>query len=192
MYSSPWYGISNDPSCTSPEKNKPLRSLVEEGNPSDCQGREHIEPALPLEDLWGMAASPWYGTVKDSSCSTRPYENSNPLPHLHPRTAKGFIDAPSCFDVLFGKGKALREHTGNVRANHLVAMHRSKYEQADKYEKTDIAKRLVNMIQESSGRFLKFDENEGCWVEVGPGKAREKISHIFRNQRDRKRRNDRN
>jgi hypothetical protein len=99
-----------------------------------------------------------------------------------------FIDAPRRFDVLFGKGKALREHTGNVRANHLVAMYRPKYEHADKYEKTDIAKHLVNIIHESGGRFLKFEENDGIWVEVGHGMAREKISHIFRNQRDRKRR----
>jgi hypothetical protein len=100
---------------------------------------------------------------------------------FHPRNVvNAFIDAPSRFDVLFGKGKALREHTGNVRANRLVAMYRPKYEQAaDKYDKTDIAKRLVNIIHESNGQFLKFEENEGCWVEVGHGMALEKTSHVF-------------
>jgi hypothetical protein len=222
MDASPWYGVENGPSFTTPEiKNKPLHScLVDEG--------QRIEPALLLKDLWEMDASPWYGTAnglskpltiepsasatplgelfgkdhgaaspsfgiaKGSSCSTRLYENKDPLPFFLPRIAKAFVNAPSRFDVLFGKGKALREHTGNVRANHLVAMYRPKYEQADKYDKTEIAKRLVNVIHESGGRFLKFDENEGCWVTVGHGMAREKISHIFRNQRDRKKRNDRN
>jgi hypothetical protein len=64
-------------------------------------------------------------------------------------------------------------------------MFRPKYEQADKHEKTDIAKHIVNIIHESHGRFLKFEESEGCWMEVENGVAREKISHIFRNQRHR-------
>jgi hypothetical protein len=50
--------------------------------------------------------------------------------------------------------------------------------------------RIVNIIHESDGRFLQFDENEGYWVEVKYSKAREKISHIFRNQKDRERKND--
>jgi hypothetical protein len=76
-----------------------------------------------------------------------------------------------------------------VRAKHLVAMNRPIYEQADKHEKTDITKRIVNIIHEYQGRFLKFDEKEGCWLEVDYGLAREKISHIFRNQKGQERRN---
>jgi hypothetical protein len=88
-------------------------------------------------------------------------------------------------------GTGLQEHTGNVHANHLVASYRPKYDKADKLGKTNIAWHIVNIIQEShDGRFMKFDENER-WVEVGPGMAREKISHIFRNQRNEARRNHR-
>jgi hypothetical protein len=142
-----------------------------------------------METSLKMDSFPWDGIANHGwSCATP--ENSKPLP-LHLPTVIAFI-APRRFDVLFGKGRVLREYTGNVRANVLVAMFRPKYEQADKHEKTDIAKRVVNIIHESNGRFLKFEENEGCWVEVEDGMAREKISHIFRNQRDRKRRNDRN
>ena len=132
-----------------------------------------------------MDAFPWDDIV-NYGCSCTTPENSKPLP-LHLPTVTAFI-APHRFDVLFGKGKFLREYTGNVRANGLVAMYRPKYEQADKHEKTDIAKHIVNIIHESHGRFLKFEESEGCWMEVENGMAREKISHIFRNQRDRKRR----
>jgi hypothetical protein len=143
-----------------------------------------------MEPCLKMDAFPWDGIVDHGWSCTTP-ENSKPLPLHIPSAVTAFI-TPRRFDVLFGKGKALREYTGNVRVNVLVAMFRSKYEQADKHEKTDIAKRIVNIIHESDGRFLKFEEKEGCWVEVEDGMAREKISHIFRNQRDRKRRNDRN
>mmetsp|Transcript_26021 Transcript_26021/g.38114 ORF Transcript_26021/g.38114 Transcript_26021/m.38114 type:complete len:239 (-) Transcript_26021:574-1290(-) len=89
---------------------------------------------------------------------------------------------PRRFDVLFGRGKTVREHTGNLRAAHLVDMNRSKYEAAGKFEKTSIAERLVNMIHESHGRFLKRDGTTG-WVEVDRDAAREKISHYFRHLR---------
>jgi hypothetical protein len=142
-----------------------------------------------METCLKMDAFPWHGIANHGWSGTTP-ENSKSLP-LHLPTMKAFI-TPRPFDVLFGKGRALRDYTGNMRANVLVAMYRPKYEQADKHDKTDIAKRIVNIIHESQGRFLKFEVNEGCWVEVENDMAREKISHIFRNQRDRKRRDDRN
>jgi hypothetical protein len=136
---------------------------------------------LPLTNA--SAASPCYGVANDTP------ENIEPLP-LHTPTVKTCI-VPHRFDVLFGTGTGLREHTGNVHANHLVASYRPQYEKADKHEKTNIAWHIVKIIQESyDGRFMKFDENKG-WVEVEPGKARGKISHIFRNQRNQTRRNHR-
>jgi hypothetical protein len=184
-------GVADGPSCyTRPENSKPIPRLLEErGGPSYYQRR-----ALLLEDLGTIDVSPSYGGVaNDPSCTIRPENNSNPLRLHHPTTTAGAVVisfiTPCRLDVLFGKGRAYREHAGNVRANNLVAMALPKYEQACKYEKTDMARLIVNMINESHGRFLKFDENGGCWVEVEDDVAREKISHIFRNRRDRNKRN---
>ena len=88
---------------------------------------------------------------------------------------------PRRFDVLLGRGKYTREHTGNLRAVHLVEMHRSEYEQAGKFGKTIIAERILHMIHNSRGRFLKW-ENHG-WIEVDEKVARDKISHFFRHLR---------
>jgi hypothetical protein len=140
-----------------------------------------------LHQLANASTSPCHGVVKDTSC-TRP-NYIRPLP-LHTPTLKACI-VPHRFDVLFGTGTGLREHTGNVHANRLVASYRPQYDKADKQEKTDITWHIVKIIHESyDGRFMKFEENEG-WVEVEPGMAREKISHIFRNQRIQTRRNHR-
>ena len=97
---------------------------------------------------------------------------------------------PHRFDVLFGKDKRAKLHTGNLRALHLVSMWQSKYEAAgNRYEKTEIAEKIVGIIHESNGRFLKRDGSG--WVEVDDVAAREKISHFFRNQRPKIAKNDR-
>ena len=88
---------------------------------------------------------------------------------------------PRRFDVVFGRGRGNRDRTGNLRAAHLVEMHSSKYEQANKHKKTEIAERIVTIIHESYGRFLKW-QTEG-YVEVSHETAREKVSHMFRHFR---------
>lgn len=91
---------------------------------------------------------------------------------------------PRRFDCLFGRGQHTRNHTGNVRAAHIVDMHREQYEKSSKLEKTAIAQRIVGMIGESHGRFLKW-ESDG-WVVVDAQTARNKISHMYRNTRNKK------
>jgi hypothetical protein len=94
---------------------------------------------------------------------------------------------PRRFDVLLGRGGDLSDHTGNLRAFHIVEMNRERYEKASKFEKTQIAERIVHLIHQSYGRFLQKEKGE--WVEVTTETAREKISHCFRRLRelDRKR-----
>ena len=91
------------------------------------------------------------------------------------------IMLPRRFDILLGRGKYTREHTGNLRAVHLVEMHRAEYERAGKFAKTTIAEKILQLIHEANGRFLKW-ENYG-WVEVDDKVARDKISHFFRHLR---------
>jgi hypothetical protein len=95
------------------------------------------------------------------------------------------VNIPRRFDVLFGRGKNSREHSGNLRCNLLIDMHSDQYENANKAQKTVIAERIVAMVHESLGRFLKQEAQKG-WVEVSDEVAREKISHLFRFHRSRK------
>jgi hypothetical protein len=91
---------------------------------------------------------------------------------------------PRRFDVLFGRGMTAAEHTGNLRAFHIVEMNRELYEKASKHEKTYLAEKIVRLINESYGRFLKLDKATGVWQEVESDLAREKISHYFRRLRE--------
>jgi hypothetical protein len=105
-----------------------------------------------------------------------------------PRLASAMI--PLRFDVLLGRGPMISGHTGNLRAFHIVEMHRERYEKAGKFEKTRIADRVVHLIHTSYGRFLKKENS--VWVEVSRDEAREKISHCFRRLRQLDSRTERN
>ena len=98
--------------------------------------------------------------------------------------ARGAVIIPRRFDVLFGKGKTITEHTGNLRAVHIVEMNRELYEKSGKYEKTQVAERIVVLINKACGRFLKMED--GGWVEASREEARDKISHYFRRMRENK------
>ncbi|CAJ1934427.1 unnamed protein product [Cylindrotheca closterium] len=92
------------------------------------------------------------------------------------------VTIPHRFDVLFGRSKMTREHTGNLRALHLINMWEAKYEGAGKYEKTIITEKIVNIIRDSGGKFLKWENDKG-WLQVDNEAAREKIAHWFRHNR---------
>lgn len=89
---------------------------------------------------------------------------------------------PHRFDVLLGKHAIAREHTGTLRALHIVDMNFDRYEKLGKYLKTEVAEKIISIIHESGGRFLKQKEN-GAWVEVEDVEARKKIAHWFRHAR---------
>lgn len=93
-----------------------------------------------------------------------------------------FIVIPHRFDVLFGKDSSTRDHTGTRRALHVVEMHFEEYERLGKYQKTDVAEKIISIIHASGGRFLRQDD-EGAWREVPGVEARKKIAHWFRHAR---------
>lgn len=89
---------------------------------------------------------------------------------------------PTSLDVLFGRGK-VKEHPGNVKLHQLIEKRLSRYEVAEKWEKTVIAEEIVAIIKEPGGRFLRPRVNGDGWLEVDKEIAREKVSHTFRSRR---------
>jgi hypothetical protein len=118
-------------------------------------------------------------------------------------------NSPGRFDVLLGvRGKASLQHPGNSRYCHIIGMHSQAYEAAAKYQKLEIADRVIEAIRESGGRFLKPVSSTATktttttttrtttagggdgdvWEEMDNEIVlREKIAHAFRNLRRRKR-----
>jgi len=93
----------------------------------------------------------------------------------------GDVGMPGPFDVLFGRGKFVQEHSGNQIFRQMIEEYRGRYDTAMKVEKTHIAKEIVQTIYDSGGRFLK--QSDDSWIAVSVHVARDKVSHSFRNRR---------
>jgi len=106
---------------------------------------------------------------------------------------------PGQYDVLFGRGKIIKAHSGNIMCDQLVKASYKKYESANKVIKTEMSEQIITAIQESGGRFLRkistarqHNNNSGSssdgdhyyyYEEVERNIAREKIAHCFRRLR---------
>lgn len=88
---------------------------------------------------------------------------------------------PGIHDVLLGRGKPLQKHAGNLRYHHIIESYHSVYEKAQKLEKTNLSKLIVQKMKDGGGRFLKQDDVG--WIEIDDEAARYKVSHTFRNHR---------
>lgn len=100
-----------------------------------------------------------------------------------PRRSRIFV--PGTFDVLFGKGSPLQNHTGNVKLRGLIADVKATYEKTEKGRKNEVTQAVIEIVKESSGLFLKQDGD--VWIVVDDAAAQLKVSTLFRSLRGGKR-----
>ena len=114
--------------------------------------------------------------------SSRPIEDPRRgIRHLQVQETSNGALSPAPSDVLFGRGKLVKDNPGNIFLHRLAEERMSRYERTSKWEKTVIASEIIAIIQERHGRFLKMEH--GSWVQVHGEAAREKVSHAFRSRR---------
>lgn len=89
---------------------------------------------------------------------------------------------PSRLDVLFGRGRPIQEHFGNLRYHALLDCYMDAYERAKKFDKKKIAMQIVRTVQEHGGRFLK-QESAGWEVVEDNNVSLKKVAHGFRSLR---------
>jgi hypothetical protein len=93
---------------------------------------------------------------------------------------RGVVPSPG--DILFGRGRKVRNHPGNARFLQLIDHYMIKYETTGRVDKACIAEIIVRMIKDAACRFLKKDQGN-VWGEVDDSEARKKVAHAFRNRR---------
>lgn len=81
-------------------------------------------------------------------------------------------------DVLCGRGGLSNAHVGNRQFRQIVSDHQEEYLGARKRDKIVIAQRIVSIIKDSGGRFLKREGDK--WVPISDKKAQEKTSQALR------------
>ena len=82
-------------------------------------------------------------------------------------------------DVLCGRGVATNNYIGNKMFRALVTKHQQKYWTANKNGKTFVLNRIVLLIRQKGGRFLR-QGGDGLWTEIGDKKATQKTSQAMR------------
>mmetsp|Transcript_17426 Transcript_17426/g.25769 ORF Transcript_17426/g.25769 Transcript_17426/m.25769 type:complete len:874 (-) Transcript_17426:249-2870(-) len=104
------------------------------------------------------------------------------LPEDYSKPSTSPVDAPSRYDVLFGRGGMTNNHPGNRRFRDIISLHRPDYVRAIKIEKPNVARRIVAAIRTGTppGRFLKRNPKDLKWYDVGNRHATEKTSQALR------------
>ena len=87
-------------------------------------------------------------------------------------------------DVLSGRGGATNTHKGNRAFRALVKDHQDEYLKAKKRDKPAVASRIVELIRQKGGRFLRRWDTDAAgnvlWVDIGDERAREKTCQALR------------
>jgi hypothetical protein len=96
----------------------------------------------------------------------------------------GSVFPPYRHDILFGRGRKVMEHPGNLRLLMLVKEKMPIYDAANKEAKTRLTAEVVQTLKgPRSSRFLKKNATGVWWEEVTDALARKKVSHAFRTMR---------
>jgi hypothetical protein len=92
------------------------------------------------------------------------------------------IIAPKSSDVLFGRGKGVQFHAGNIRLRMAMESFSSEYERCERAEKKSVAIFVVDEVKSRGGCFLQ--QRDGAWQEVDDETAvLKKVMHCFRDMR---------
>ncbi|KAG7360273.1 hypothetical protein IV203_035372 [Nitzschia inconspicua] len=83
-------------------------------------------------------------------------------------------------DVLSGRGGGTNVHFGNRSFRDIINRYREIYLKSKKNDKPAISRAIVKEIRSRGGRFLKKNEKDKLYYEIGDAQAREKTSQALR------------
>ncbi|CAB9517905.1 expressed unknown protein [Seminavis robusta] len=96
-------------------------------------------------------------------------------------TSLPLIYSPTQTDILCGKTKQCMLHPGTQRFRLVIESFRDSYAGAlTKFDKMCVTKQLVDLLNQASARFLKYNNKEKAWEELSSLQARDKVGHALR------------
>lgn len=83
------------------------------------------------------------------------------------------------YDVICGRSRLSWSNTGNRRFRGTIALYVNEYSKnTERYERSRVIQKIINLIRDSGGRFLKF--KDGSWTELDESLVRHKVGHALR------------
>ena len=111
---------------------------------------------------------------KNGSSNSKSRVNTVLKPTLLPHGYK-----PQDRDVMCGR--LSNNHAGNRYFRHLIGMYMIRYMKApNRQQKSNLVARIVELVRHSGGRFIKQDDSNDQWFDIGDKLAKEKCGHAIR------------
>jgi hypothetical protein len=125
----------------------------------------------------GKESSSFFGDVVVSTSASGGTLTIPEFPSPNPPLADGVAE----MDVLSGRNKLNRRHTGNRYYQRLIARFLCFFEGArDKGDQNEVVNEVMEAIRQSGGRFLKWNTEKNQWIELTIERVNEKVSHALR------------
>lgn len=151
------------------------------------QATDDTSTKLSINDDCGSNGSRITGTVT-SELSQKKGRKKGYLTPMKPLPSDF---KPSNYTVIIGRGKKIREATGNCRLRVIASTFLTQYSknQRKKHMKTMLVNRVIDIIKHACAkgscdryRSIAFvrETKEGEWFEVDDAVAREKVGYVFR------------
>jgi hypothetical protein len=91
--------------------------------------------------------------------------------------------SPRDHDICCGRGKRNWNHKGNVYFRNLIQANVDRYITGKtKTDKTAIVLAVVDQVRLGGSYFVKQNDDNGRWYDIGDAQAREKVGHSLRDQ----------
>lgn len=171
--------LQQSPQAQQPPKKKSRPTVSTESSASaSANGNSNEDSSTTLAKATpGAGAGSAADAAGEVNLAEKPVTRNNPT--KIPPCPDG-LDSYATDDVLSGRGGGTNSHPGNRFFRNLINHHRDRYLRAKKNDKPHISRSIVNIIRNKNGRFLKKEEEDGLWYEIGDDLAREKTSQALR------------
>jgi hypothetical protein len=129
---------------------------------------------IPMDHEGNLIYSKFYERLEENGMTAGNRDaQQTPLPLYQPQHN----------DVLFGRGKPVQYHTGNVLFLQIVDEFMEAYNSARRNEeKKRITLEIIQKVKDSSARFLKRNK-DGNWTDADDEETHLKVTNAFRTLR---------
>ena len=108
----------------------------------------------------------------NGQASARAVDNDNASASIQPSIQ------PTDQDVLFGKGKRIQYHPGNVQFRAFVVYYSEMYDNARRKQKVALLTHVVLVLRARGVRFFQQSEPGGVWIESDVKDAEKKVGQV--------------
>eukprot|EP00537_Pseudo-nitzschia_pungens_P007734 CAMPEP_0172366466 /NCGR_PEP_ID=MMETSP1060-20121228/15428_1 /TAXON_ID=37318 /ORGANISM="Pseudo-nitzschia pungens, Strain cf. cingulata" /LENGTH=717 /DNA_ID=CAMNT_0013090331 /DNA_START=184 /DNA_END=2337 /DNA_ORIENTATION=- len=143
-------------------------------------GSYHSQQSYAHQSAAAAAASLGASATNPTSESGRVGHPSDESTSYDKKKRSTDISKPRSSDIICGRGGSSNKHPGNIQFRGLVAANKQVYVGLTKKQKMLVARKIVDAIHSTGGKFLAKDMDTGLFYDIGLPRSLEKTSQALR------------